>query len=176
MATSVLSVTPPPLPVDSPLVAIKDQRIRDSDQRALNGYISLPWVDYLTSRDIVVAATAQRVASAAVTAQSATIAATSLPIPANSTGVFQLNAFLEITTAATTSSSLQLQVTFTHFTLTKNLTAAAMTGNTNTTVQSSTFNMVIDPSTPITYTILYISVGATPMQYAATIWLSGIGL
>lgn len=120
-----------------------------------------------------VPSSAQKVASADATAQATNIAATTLLTPV-SNGLFKIEAYIIVTQAATTSSTLPSVVLT--WTDADNNTAQSLTltptntGNLLTTLQQAVAFLNVKSGTNIQYsTTGYVSVGATPLQYAVHI-------
>lgn len=104
-----------------------------------------------------------------LTGQNASIGTTPIPLPSLATGAYRLSYFAEITTAAVTSSSLTVTVTFTHNSKTLTFAGAAMTGNLTTTIQTNIWTFLIDAASPISYATTYASNGAGEMIYS--LWI-----
>lgn len=104
-------------------------------------------------------------AHSALTAQSATVNPTALPIGSVVQGVYRVAYHLRITRAATTSSSATVTIGYTDNGVSCTQAGAAATGNTTTTVQSGVFLLTTDGASAITYAVAYASVGATAMQF-----------
>lgn len=115
----------------------------------------------------------QLVGSASVTAQGASIATTTL-VDTEETGLYRTTFSLRITQAATVSSSAQVTLGWTQASVSATQTFAAVTGNTTATQQSDSVTVLSDAGTPITYAVVYASVGATPMLYSFDAFVEGI--
>jgi len=98
-------------------------------------------------------------------AKSASIATTSIPLGALSAGLYRVTVYARITTAATTSSSLQVTVSWTDSGVSCSKSNVAMTGNTTATSDSFSVLVDIDQGTAVSYSTTYASVGGTAMQY-----------
>lgn len=125
-----------------------------------------------------------------LTGQTAAVATTTLyAVPASGAGVYRVNWYAKVTTAATTSSTLgALTITFTDpsgvaVTMTAagltNAGAIATTRTTNSTTNTGVLNgvpLVINAnnSTNIQYAFAYASSGATAMQYTLRIKLEAL--
>lgn len=119
------------------------------------------WLEQLLERIAVSAARIDTYATATV--ETAALGTTNLGI--TSAGIYQISWTLRITRAATTSSSLQVGVTYTDDGITVSQSGAAATGNTVTTVQSGVVIVETDANSPVTFATTYASVGGTSMQY-----------
>lgn len=125
--------------------------------------ISEVWRLWFRETKRVVDATPERVVTKQLTAQTASIATTSLPLSVT-TGLWRVSWAARITRAATTSSSLTVTIGWTD-TVALTSSGAALTGNTTTTSQSGMLLIAADGNTPMTYATTYASAGATTMQY-----------
>jgi len=131
-------------------------------------------VRFLDTLRSVMSAAAQVIASVSLTSQSATIATTDVPTSPLTEGLYRVTYSLRITQAATTSSSAQLTLGWTSNSVSSSQTFAAVTGNTTATQQSDTITVFSDAGTPITYAVVYASVGATPMLYSFNVLIEDL--
>lgn len=122
------------------------------------------WLSGLTA---VVNQKPSREASRKLTAQGAAIATTSLPIGSVTPGVWGIYTTIRVTRAATTSSAVQLTITWTEGGVTQTQVGTNLTGNATTTREGLLFIVRPDNATVISYSITYASAGATSMQYSA---------
>ena len=169
-----------PLPVETPLVRGPDIAVlaallkNPNAAKDLQAYlITEPWATYLSQFTTSFGSIAQRVASATLLNQSASIALTTLPTQ-GSTGVYRFWYEADIISPGATSS-LIVTVTFTQRGITKSFSGAAMTGNLTTTIQSNTWILPVDANTPVQYSTTYASTGA-PMTYGLTLGLEAVNL
>ena len=141
------------------------------------GTISDTWTKYFVAQDDTFN-TAPTVVGTPVqlTGQTATVGATAFPTGSLAAGLYYVDYYAAITTAATTSSSLTVTFAWTSLSLTKSASGAAITGNTNTTIQSGRLMIRIDGASPVTYALTYASTGATAMVYAFDAVLSKVPL
>ena len=128
------------------------------------------WVQWFTQLFQVLGQTASVAANGAAiasgTAQAASISATEIGATSYPSGTYRVNVSAQITQAATTSSSLTLQVDWTSNGAACSYSWPALTGNTLSTVLvQPALTILVDQSTQVTYRTTYASVGATPMQY-----------
>ena len=112
------------------------------------------------------------VASDTLTTQSASIGLTAFVTQA--TGFYRVSWHYKVTQAATTSNSFQIAWTATSLGITCTQTGTASTGNTTATVQSGSFLVLADQGTTVSYQVTYASVGATPMQFALTLFAEAL--
>lgn len=107
--------------------------------------------------------------------QSGSISPTQFPIGAVTSGVYRLSWYARITQAATTSSSLTVSFGWTQNGVGLPGSGAALTANATTATQSGNAVVRSDAATTLTYSTTYVSVGATSMQYALTIFAEYLG-
>lgn len=124
------------------------------------------WPQWLTKLVAAVNAAPSEVGTVSLTAQAATIPTTTLPTPVLGAGLYRLTAYLRVTQAATVSSSLTLTLGWTDGAVACTSTQAALIGNTTSTTQATSLVVHADAASLITDQVTYVSVGATPMQYA----------
>jgi hypothetical protein len=153
-----MAVTLAPFPLRTPVTAEQNQ------------LLSRPWVAWLTDLVQKVDLDPMVVSSVSLTAQSASIAATTFARDTSPAGLYRVSYFTRITRAATTSSSLTVAIGAVNGGVTVSQSGAALTGNTTTTVQSGSFMFQSDGNTALTYTVTYASSGGTTMQYG--LWIS----
>lgn len=99
--------------------------------------------------------------------QSASIGLT--PLIASASGLYRVHYRFRVSQAATTSSSLLVTITTTDGAITVTQSSAAYTGNVTGVAVSGTFLVRADPSSPLSYSTVYASVGGTVMKYALDI-------
>lgn len=116
--------------------------------------------------------TSEQVGAVALTAQDATIAATAI-IPAVSVHnvLSRVSYSLQITRAATVSSSATLTIGWTRNSVSCSQAFAAVTGNTTATQQNGVIVIYPDAGASVTYGVVYASVGATTMLFALDVRL-----
>lgn len=139
--------------------------------------LSKIWANYLGTNLV------QRVESSAevlttttaAVSSSASIPVTGFPLGSLTGGVFRVGWAARITQAATVSSSLTITITWTESTIVLSTSGAAITGNTVTTIQSGIILFRADQGAPISYSTVYVSVGATPMKYNLDLVLETVG-
>ncbi len=73
--------------------------------------------------------------------------------------------YLRVTQPASSSSSVQVTVTATDQGNVCQQSGPALTGNTVTTVQSSNVEVLTDAASPVTVSVAYASIGATPLLF-----------
>lgn len=128
--------------------------------------INKRWFQWLSNLGIGVDKRAERLsAPKQLTGQAASIGTTGLPLPSVSRGLYRVSYYARITTPASTSSSLEVTLSWTDGSIALSQTFAAITGNTTATSQSGTLFVRSDAAAPLSYATTYSSSGATPMQY-----------
>lgn len=97
--------------------------------------------------------------------ENASIGTTPIPTDSLSAGLYLVQWFIEIITAAVTTSSVILTVAFTSASVAKTWVSATVNGNTTSTVDSGSKMMYVDAGTPVSYSTTYASNGAGQMHY-----------
>lgn len=146
-----MATNPPPLPLDTPLV---------ETDRQINWF----WAQYLTVRDALIQQAATIIVDTALSAQAASIAATSLAV-GSTASLYRVNSLARITRAAGTSSSLIVTIAWTEGGVALTKAYAALVANTTSTYLSEVLPIRVDANTSVTYATTYASVGAPTMQY-----------
>lgn len=159
-----------PMPLQDPIASPRPSGRGDPPE----GYITQPWIYYFTSIGGTVSAGPTRLTAVSLTAQAASIGATSIGSGAPTSGLYRLTYYAHITTAATVSSSLTVTFGWTDGGTNLNISGSAITGNTTTTVGTGTAMVHNDQASPLTYATTYASVGATSMQYALYVVLEQV--
>lgn len=157
----------PPVPMRSPVLesGASDPGKRQPFMAVLHREI----VNFLNLLRQAASVASQFVGSVGLSAQAASIPTTDIAtFPA---GLYRVGYSLRITQAATTSSSAQLTIGWTSHSVSCSQTFPALTGNTTASQSSDQIVVNVDASTPITYSVTYASVGATPMQFALSIFV-----
>lgn len=132
--------------------------------------ITRAWNNWLLSLTTRVQQSATVLISPTVlTGQSASIAPTALALGTIAAGYYRVAWFARVTTAATTSSSLTVTISFTESGIACTRSGTAMTGNTTGTNQGNVELIKADQSTAISYSATYASVGGTVMVYRLSI-------
>lgn len=126
--------------------------------------ITKVWANWLRSLIDRAEVAAYEVKTVQLTGQTASIGLTSLIALAS--GLYRVSYRFRVTTAATTSSSLQVTITTTDGGITVTQSSAAYTGNATNAPQSGVFIVQVDASSPLQYSTTYASSGATAMAYA----------
>jgi hypothetical protein len=107
-------------------------------------------------------------------AQEASIGATDFQNSVLQDGVYRASYRVQVTRAATVSSSLIVTFKWTDGGVLQTADGDAVVGNTVTTGQSDSILMKVDAGTSVQYSIAYVSVGATTMTYSFTASLERI--
>ena len=156
---------PVPIPIRDRLVRARDPRIVAHRVDVNEGLISLVWTEYISSISNLAQAATGVVGELALTGQSATIASTSIPASTLLDGLYSVSYYTQVTTVATTSSSLTPIFTWTSLGVVQTNTIAAITGNLTTTYGHGTFPMYCDADTTVKYAMTYASNVAAEMKY-----------
>jgi hypothetical protein len=138
------------------------------------GLLTEAWRQWFTRLPDTLSSIPSRINAAALTAQSASIAATDFSGGALLEGLYRATHYVRITQAATTSSALTVTFTWTEGGVAQSAVGVAVTGNTTATGQSDSALMRLDKGTVPRYATTYASVGATPMLYSFNVVLEKI--
>ena len=166
-----------PFPYDVPVSP--ETTDRATGKKVKSPYFSQEIVDWLLEQQQRSQDSPERVATVSLTAQSASIGVTAIPSATLTAGTYRVSTFFRVTTAATTgaaTSSLLVTITFTSGGITCTFSGTARTGNTTATVDSNVFYLLIDGSTPISYSTTYASNTAGQMQYLLEIALEAVSV
>lgn len=136
-----------------------------STDRGVASYLGDVWQRWFLGFTQRVNQTAQQFPNpVALTGQTASIGTTPLPLPSLPDGLVRINIYFRVTTAASVSSSLIVNVIFTDDGIACTRSTTAYTGNAVNAPQSAVFIISADGGTPISVSTTYISVG-TAMAY-----------
>ena len=104
-----------------------------------------------------------------LTAQTAAIAATTIPILTVTAGLYRVSYTLRVTTAAGVTSSVQLTIGWTAGTVAQTEVGANVNGNTTASHDEGCFLLRADNATTLTYSTAYASNAANAMNYSLDI-------
>lgn len=131
------------------------------------------WPTWLTRLVAAVNAAPGVIVTSTLTGQTAAIPLMALATGTVTGGAYQIQAYLQVTQAATTSSSATLTLGWTTNGIAQTSTAAPVTGNTPATSQTTSLFVLADQGSVFSYAVAYASVGATPLQYSLTLKVTG---
>jgi len=134
-----------------------------------SGLMRREFVRFLDTLRRLIGLTAQQQGAVELTAQSASIVTTDIPLPSVQEGLYRLSYSLRITQAATVSSSAALAFSWTTSGVSCSQAFTAVTGNTTASQTSDMITVSVDASTAIRYAVAYSSVGATSMMFAVDV-------
>jgi len=137
-------------------------------------HMPLSWIQYFTAIVQSVSLAPARLQQISKVTQGASIPTTPLNLGVLSAGNYRVSYYLQITRAASVSSSLTFTLGWTSQTVAISSSGTALTGNTTTTFQQATIFIYSDGRSAINYGIAYASVGGTSMQYFATVVLEAV--
>ena len=160
-----------PIPLQDPIATPRDMKVPRGREDPEEGLIAQPWVRWFTGLGEDQDASQTRIGSVALTGQSATLATTAIDAESLSAGLYTVQYYARITTAATTSSSLTVTLSWTDGGVSCSFSGAAITGNTTATTQSELKLVRADATTPISYATTYASDVAAQMQHSLYIVL-----
>ena len=139
-------------PFHEDIVVAKDQR-QQSKVPAL--VLNFEWQKWFGSLVGGFVKTPTKEAKVNLTGQAASIGATALPLGSIPAGIYRVSYYVRVTTPDSTSLSLTMTFAFTDRAVSQSQSAAAMTGNTITTLQFGTLIVRVDRNTPVTYAVTY---------------------
>lgn len=168
---SVLSV---PLPADDPIAKPRRKNIPQGQKDDQEGLCTDVWIKYLQNREDAITSAPQRNASTSVSAQSASIAATSIPTAALNGGLYRATFYGTVTTPGTVSSSLEVTFSWTDSGQARAITSTAYTGNSISECTTATVMFNVDAGAPVTYATTYATAGATDMVYTLYVVLEKV--
>ena len=158
-----------PFPYDVPYAP--ETTDRATGKKVRSPYLAQELVDWFLEQQNRTNDSPEQLARTALTGQVASIATTPVAMPDLTTGTYRISVYARITTAAVTSSSLSVTISWTDGGIACSKTfAAAMTGNTTATTGEPFVLIVdIDANAAISYATTYASNGAGEMAYKLTI-------
>jgi hypothetical protein len=141
--------------------------------------ITREWVRYLQSIVDILNVAARKLALTSLTGQTASLSATALDTGALDPGVYRVSYAARITTAASTSSSVTITISWMDGNVAQTQSGAAMTGNATTTQQNASFLIHVGPNTlssndVVKYATTYASSGGTAMQYSLYVMVESL--
>jgi hypothetical protein len=164
-----------PLPMTDPIARPRRRELFGEKRTdPLEGLLSDAWADYLSRLAQTVQHAATRISGVSRTEQAAAISATDISGGTLKSGLYRLTYHARITTASELDSSLIVTLSWTDGGVAQSQAGADITGNTTDTLQSASFLIHADASTPIRYATAYGYTGATPMQYRLDVVLEVI--
>lgn len=152
-----------PFPHDAP---VSPETVdRNTGRKVRSPYFSQEIVDWLIEQQQRTDDTPEQLATVSLSAQGADIAATPVPMPDLTAGLYRVSYFVRVTRAATTSSEIQIVIGWTDGSVALTSAGTNLTGNTTSTFEQRTLLLAIDANAAITYEAIYTSVGATAMLF-----------
>jgi len=174
--SSPLTLPSIPFRPDSRIIKVKRTQFFGKGEQPddFEGLASDSFIAWVTQLGLTTGASPIRLASSSVANQTATINATDLSGGALGSGLYALAYYMQVTTPASVSSSLQVTFDWTYNGVAQSETFTALTTNLTTSHQSGGLPLIhADASTPIRYTVTYASVG-TAMAYAFDVTLTKV--
>ena len=149
------------IPHRDPMVIVP---AKEGDENAWR--IATTWLTYLTNLRSAIDQTPRKAGGLLLTGQVASLGATDISGGAAAAGLYRLDYYARVTTAAGTSSSLTITIDWTDTGVAQSQSFAAMTANTVTTQQSDSKLFYADKNAAIRISAAYASVGAPVMSYS----------
>ena len=153
----------PPLPYEVP---VSPETVdRETGRKTRSPYMSPEWIDWFLGQQQRNEDSAQQLGTVSLSAQSADIAATPIPMPDLATGKYRVSVYVRVTRAASTSSAIQIVIGWTDGAIALTSAGTDLTGNTTSTFEQRTLVLAVDANAALTYEAIYTSVGATAMTF-----------
>ena len=127
--------------------------------------VTFVWSRWFTAVRAAMNKRAEVVGSIALTAQTASIASTTLPTSLLVHARYRVSFQVRVTTAAATSSAIQVTIGWTDGGVAQTHVGTNLTGNLTTTRESAVIVIRCDSASAITYTTTYASNPAAAMAY-----------
>lgn len=170
--STVPFLNPPPLPFQDAIATARDERRVRNGVDPFEGRVTPVWQQALILQQQQIQRSPPIVNSVSLTGQNASISATDFSGGGTlGSGLYAVEWYFRVTTAATTSSSLQLTIAWTDGGVAQTESGAAETGNTTATHQSGRYMFRSDAASPITYATTYASNAAGEMVYSLYVML-----
>lgn len=138
-------------------------------RRIRSPYFSQEHIDWWLEQQRRTEDSPEQMARVSLSSQSADIAATPVPMPDLTAGLYRVSVYVRVTRAASTSSEIQIDIGFTDGAIALTSVGTNLTGNTTSTFETRTLMLAVDANASITYEAIYTSVGATAMQFKVEI-------
>lgn len=167
-------------PVSKPITQIVKPK-HQWEQYDASGQITAEWRDFFRWAESILNTATQTVGTVALTAQAASIAATTIattfperPNVRMLPGLYRVSYMARVTQAATTSSELTIAIRWVAGGVTITRTGTLQNGNTTSTYEQNTYLVRVDSATQVSYIVTYASVGATPMNYSLDVMVESV--
>ena len=110
-----------------------------------------------------------------LTGQTAAIGTTAIPTPALAAGLYRVEWYGQVLTAAGVSSSFQVTIAWTRNGVAQSFTGTLENGNTTATHEADQSLLIhVDASTPVTYAVAYASNPAAAMVFELNVVLMSV--
>lgn len=128
-------------------------------------FFTREWRNYLLDLQNIAGGAPQILKETSLTAQTASIVTTPIPLPAVAAGYYRITVYQAVTVVDAVSSSVTVTIGWVDQSLAKSYPGPAMTGNLLTTALPFDITIHIDNSSPITYAVAYLSNTPAAMNY-----------
>lgn len=109
--------------------------------------------------------------------ETATIGTTAIPTASLAAGLYEVNWYAQVLTAAGVSSSFQVTISWTRNAVGQSFTGTLKNGNTTATNEPDKSLLIhIDAATPVSYAVAYASNPAAAMEYELNVTLRVVSL
>lgn len=154
-----------PFPYDSPVSP--ETTDRETGKKTRSPYLSQEIVDWLLEQQQRTDSTPEQLGLASLTVQAASIAATPVPMPELTDGLYRVSLYARITRAGSVSCSLIVTIGWTDGGIACTKATTALTTNATSATVTATYLLRVDANAPITYATTYVDGGgATAFQYS----------
>lgn len=169
------TISDPPLTTD--LIELPEIRSKADPLSRLVGAVKIQraWYEFLLGVTTRAQQSAPVLVTKTLTAQSAAILPTDLPLGTTTGGLYRVSTFARITVPASVNSSLTLTIGFTSGAVACSFSGAALITNTTASVQCNTFVLRSDAAAPITFAVAYVS-NAAGMTYRLDVLAELLGV
>ena len=153
-----------PFPYEVPVSPETFDRLTGKKRRS--PYFSQEIVDWLLEQQQRVDDSPEQLGTVSLSAQSADIAATPVPMGDLTAGLYRLSYYVRVTRAGSVSGEIQIQIGWTDAGVALTSAGTNLTGNTTSTFEQRTLFLAVAANASITYEAIYTDGGgANPMQF-----------
>ena len=138
---------------------------RNTGKKVRSPYFAQEHVDWFLEQQTRAEDSPEQLGSVSLTAQSADISATPIPMADLTAGNYRVSYYTRITTVAATSSELIIAIGWTEGAVALTSAGATLSGNLTTTFEQRTLFLKVDANASITYAVAYTSDPVTQMKF-----------
>ena len=152
-----------PFPYDVPVSP--ETFDRDTGKKIRSPYFAQEHIDWWLEQQRRVEDGPEQLGTVSLSAQSADIAATPVPMPDLTAGMYRVSYYVRVTRAGSVSGEIQIQIGWTDGTIALTSAGTNLTANTTSTFEQRTLFLAVAANVSITYEAIYNDGGGTAMQY-----------